>query len=397
MTSKSLAAELFLSYEEYRLDHLRPSNCRHPEIVGELGTLVRGSAGMLTMRELGRSVEGRSINMVSCGHGPINILLWSQMHGDESTATLALMDGFQFLVREHKRKTWVDGMLAGIAIHAIVMLNPDGADRVQRHTAVGIDMNRDARVLATPEARVLREAQQRLQPTFGFNLHDQTLSSVGSTPKVAVLALLAPALDGNKSLAAGRVRAMRIGACIVRSLGQFVDGHISTYDDSFEPRAFGDSMQMWGTSTLLIESGHWPGDPEKLFVRKLNYVAILTSLGAIANGSYQDVELDHYTGLVANGKNMFDYIIRGVLLAHVTGWTHQVDVGLSVDPAINRGLTTRGNSTLVTVKEVGDLSAHGALATLDANGRTLSSNALAIDKVLSLVELLDQLQLPAPA
>ena len=397
MIPKSLAAELFLSYEEYRLDHLRPSNCRYPEIVDELGTLVRESDGMLTMREIGRSVEGRSINMVSCGHGPTHILLWSQMHGDESTATLALMDGFQFLIREHKQKPWLDEMLAGITIHTIVMLNPDGAERVQRHTAVGIDMNRDARVLATPEARVLREAQQRLQPAFGFNLHDQGLSSVGSTPRVAVLALLAPAMDAKKSLSAARVRAMRIGAYIVRSLGQFVDGHLSTYDDSFEPRAFGDSMQMWGTSTLLIESGHWPGDPEKLFVRKLNYVAILSSLGAIADGSYQDVELDHYAGLMTNGKNMFDYIIRSVLLAHVTGWTHQVDVGLSVDPAINRGVATRGNSPLVTVKEVGDLSTHGALTTLDANSRTLPSGALAIDKVLPLVELLDQLQLPTPA
>ena len=183
------------------------------------------------------------------------------------------------------------------------MLNPDGAERIQRHTAVQIDMNRDARGLVTPEARLLREAQRRLKPAYGFNLHDQGLSSVGVTPKVAALSLLAPALDEKRSTPPVSLRAMRISALITRALSQFIGGHIATYDDAYEPRAFGDGMQSWGTSTVLIESGHWPGDPDKLFVRKLNYIALLTAIRAIGNGSYQDTEMDWYRQLLPERQN----------------------------------------------------------------------------------------------
>src|SRR5512134_2236601 len=41
---------------------------------------------------VGRSGEGRPIRTVTFGRGPTRLLLWSQMHGDESSATMALAD-----------------------------------------------------------------------------------------------------------------------------------------------------------------------------------------------------------------------------------------------------------------------------------------------------------------
>ena len=41
------------------------------------------------------------------------------------------------------------------------------------------------------------------------------------------------------------------------------------YSDEFEPRAFGDNIQKWGTNTILIESGGIFGDEEKQYLRKL--------------------------------------------------------------------------------------------------------------------------------
>jgi len=391
MTPNALATHLFSTYEQYRLYYLRPSNCRYKEIATEVRELVDRSNNLLTLRELGKSIQGRSISLVSFGHGEKRILLWSQMHGDESTATLALMDIFNMLLEDQGKDAWISELLEQTTVSVIPMLNPDGAEHHQRHTAVMIDMNRDARELATPEAQILREIQRQIKPAFGFNLHDQGLSSVGTTPKVAALALLAPALDEKRSTPPVRLRAMRIGALITRTLSQFIGGHISTYDDAYEPRAFGDGMQSWGTSTLLIESGHWPGDPEKLFIRKLNYVALLTAIRAIGNGSYQDTEMDWYRQLLPNGKMIYDLILRGVELHNGPAqWSARVDIGLMYEPPHHK----RGDGEItVTLKEVGDLSLHGALENIDASGRRMSAAALAMDATVPLSELAERLQL----
>ena len=46
------------------------------------------------LKEIGKSVLGKPIYSYNIGSGPIKILLWSQMHGDESTTTKASFDCF---------------------------------------------------------------------------------------------------------------------------------------------------------------------------------------------------------------------------------------------------------------------------------------------------------------
>ena len=393
MTPNALATHLFSTYEKYRLFYLRPANCRHREIVAEMRDLVSRGNDLLSFGELGKSAEGRSIHQISFGRGEKKVLLWSQMHGDESTATLALMDILNMLVEDQGKESWVSEMLEQTSVYVIPMLNPDGAERIQRHTSVQIDMNRDARSLITPEARLLRDAQRRLRPAYGFNLHDQGLSSVGVTPKVAALSLLAPALDEKRSAPPVRLRAMRICALITRALSQFVGGHIATYDDANEPRAFGDSMQSWGTSTVLIESGHWPGDPDKLFIRKLNYIALLTAIRAIGNGSYQDTEMDWYRQLLPNGRMMYDLIIRGVELHDGSGgWSGRADIGLMYDPPPHKR-NEKEAAIAVRCAEIGDLRFHGALEELNASGRRLSAAHVPVDAVVPLARITDALQI----
>jgi hypothetical protein len=394
MTPATLAASLFTDYEEFRLDHLRATNCKHSAIIPELQEMVARSNGLMKIQELGRSMEARNINLVTCGRGEKRILLWSQMHGDETTATLALMDLFNFL-HHRRQEEWVREMLGTVTFYVIPMLNPDGAERVQRHTAVNIDMNRDARMQATPEACILKECQKKLAPAFGFNLHDQGVSSVGNSNAVTAISLLAPALDERRSTPPVRIRAMRLGAFVARILKQFADGRIATYDDTYEPRAFGDNMQSWGTSTLLIESGHWPQDPEKRVIRKLNYVALLSSLSAIGNGSYQDVELDHYSGLVPNGKMVYDIILRDVRLRHADGWSHPVDLGLLLEAGIGSPAVNPANprERRVILKEIGDLRDFGALETFEGHARPLASTSVKAEESYPLSDLLDLLQL----
>src|SRR5690606_21361939 len=118
------------------------------------------------------------------------------------------------------------------------MLNPDGAEIFVRHNAVGIDVNRDARLLNTPEGRTLKAVRDRFEPQFGFNLHDQNpRTRVCRSDRLAAISLLAPPPQGTGSTSPGWERAARVAAVIRTAIEPLVGGHISKYDDSFNPRA----------------------------------------------------------------------------------------------------------------------------------------------------------------
>src|SRR5680860_638142 len=122
------------------------------------------------------SLEGRPIYLAQYGHGKTPILFWSQMHGDESTATMALLDLFNYLDSDHPGdQAFLEMIRDRFTLYFIPMLNPDGAALFQRRNAAHIDLNRDALHLSNPESRLLKNVRDSLNPAFGFNLHDQSI------------------------------------------------------------------------------------------------------------------------------------------------------------------------------------------------------------------------------
>ena len=49
---------------------------------------------------IGYSVNNLPIHAIDIGNGKTKILLWSQMHGNESTTTKAILDFFNFILKE---------------------------------------------------------------------------------------------------------------------------------------------------------------------------------------------------------------------------------------------------------------------------------------------------------
>ncbi len=324
-----------------------------------LSAIVGKKRGQIIMTTAGESFQKRPIRMLTAGSGPVAVLLWSQMHGDESTATMAICDILRYLTAAAGDDV-AQTILAGTKLFFVPMLNPDGAAVFQRRTAQGIDMNRDARLLRTPEAALLRRLQQDIRPSFGFNLHDQELSTVGLTRDITALALLAPAHDASRGDNDVRVRAKQIGSVFINAAERIVPERIAKYDDSFEPRAFGDSMQAWGTSTLLVESGHVAADHEKDVPRKLNFMGILAALYSIATGEYSSVDIRRYESLPFNGKRAYDMIVRNVLLEYGNSETTMVDLGISSQ------VDTHAEPPPKLV-DIGDLSTFAGLSEIDAN------------------------------
>ena len=329
-----------------------------PETWWSLVTPLLGET--LTVEQIGESAEGRPLRMLSFGSGSTTILLWSQMHGDESTASMALAD-LVSLFSESENHPVARAIARGATVHMIPILNPDGAARFTRRNAQGVDINRDARRLQTPEGRALKSAVDRLSPDFGFNLHDQSAAvrMEGSDRGVAI-ALLAPAFNEARDVDDKRRRAMQVASLLIDAMEPMVGDHIAKYDDTFNPRAFGDLVGAWGASTVLIESGAWPDDPQKQHLRATNFAGLVAALDGIASGRYAEFDPMAYEALSYNGRRLPDLLVRGATVA--APGLPQLRADLLVE--YDRPLLRQGG----TISDIGDLDGVEAQDTLDVSG-----------------------------
>jgi hypothetical protein len=344
--------------ERYRVSAITARRFTHNEFWSAVEPSVKSST--LRVEPIGESLLGRPIRSVTFGQGPTRVLLWSQMHGDEATATMALADIFRFFV-EATDDPLRERLRRSLTLLFIPMLNPDGAELFQRENAVGIDVNRDARRQVTPEAQALKKVQESLRPQFGFNLHDQNARTrVGRRGVQSGIALLAPAYDSTLSYNDVRSRARLVAASLATMFAHEIPGRVAKYDDAFNPRAFGDLMQQWGTSTVLIESGALPDDPQKQRLRALNVAAILGALDAIATGSYESAAPQEYESLPFNQGGAFDVLVMGGQLVLPGKAPMLVDLAINFEDAVAR----QGGR----VRDSGDLSDAIAIDTVNASG-----------------------------
>lgn len=321
--------------------------------------------------EIGKSVQGRAIQQIKIGAGPKNILLWSQMHGDEATATMAIFDIFNFFAKKNEFEQEKNEILKQCTLYFVPMLNPDGAQVFERRNALGIDLNRDALRLQSPEAILLKKLQNELKPFFGFNLHDQSLRyAVGNTGKQTTIAFLATAYNDAREVNEVRKRSMQLIVSMNRILQNFIPEQVARFSDEFEPRAFGDNIQKWGTSLVLIESGGYKNDTEKQFIRKLNYVTIVASLHAIATGNYESENIAEYSVIPENNRVLFDLLIRNAN-AVIEGRKVKIDIGINKEEVAAKNV--QKFNMKATIEDLGDLSTFYGIEEIEAEGLDLIS------------------------
>jgi tetratricopeptide (TPR) repeat protein len=353
------------------LEHLplpAPPLVDHDEVVKRLKAL---SPELFAVEQVGESVEGRSINLVTAGRGRMKVLLWSQMHGDEPTATSALFDIFEYL-RRHRGEPLAGRILDNLTLYVLPMLNPDGAERFQRRNAQGIDINRDALLLQTPEGRILKGVRDRFAPAIGFNLHNQNWrTSVGQPPQPASISLLSVAFDEARTENAGRRLTKQTCAIIREAIEPLASGRIGRYDDEFEVRAFGDNVTLWGTPVVLIETGAWPGpSPETALVR-LNFVAILSALEALATGRVREADPARYESLPENESRVFAVLVKGASILPGTGVAPFTgDIGIVSSRRVRETDGRRQLSIPLRIEDLGDLRVFAGLEEIDAAGLT---------------------------
>ncbi len=291
----------------------------------------------------------------------MRVFLWSQMHGDEPTATSALMDMFAVL-QNNRDKEWVKLIENKLTIRAVPMLNPDGAEVYQRRSSQGIDINRDARGLVTPEARLLKSLRDSWEPEIGFNLHNQqALTTAGKTSKQAAISFLVVFGDEAKTLTTGLERNRRIVVAMNQALSNFIPGHIGRYGDDWTPTAFGDNFSSWGTPVILIETGAIYGKDEMFLVR-MNFIAFLTAMKLLADGSYSRFDPNEYE-LIPNNTSgrIVNFVFRNATVIDRVKPQNLLiaDIGL---------VTERRRAEMAqptTIRQIGDLSAINGLEEYD--------------------------------
>ena len=380
---KQLAWDLYRSYENFKEKNLTNRRFKHSDIVPLIERLKNNK--IFKVDKVGKSVEGRDIYLISLGSGKTKVFLWSQMHGDESTATAALFDMFNFFSDDSAFPELKKLILSNLSIFIIPMVNPDGAELFQRRNIFEIDLNRDVLGQQTPEAKILKEVFDSLKADFGFNLHDQGRDySAGNSINPASISFLAPSPDYDKSLTPPREKAMKLIGNMVAVLNEFIPGHIAKYSDDYEPRAFGDNFTKWGTATVLLESGGWRGDREKPFLRKINYIAMLSALNSIASGGYANTDLSVYDSIPQNEKFMMDLILRNLKITR-GNTDYVVDIGINFEEINING--AKDFYLKAEIEDVGDLSVFAGYQEFDLSGYTVEPGKTKPEPYHSLDEL----------
>ena len=208
----------------------------HAEAFGFLDALARRS-GHLSIQTVGRSQQGRAM-AVAVLAGPRGfdatlptVLLLAQQHGNEPAGGEAALVLVQRLATERS------ALLNHVNVVVMPRANPDAAERFERESANGIDVNRDHLLLRTPEAQAITAAVLRYGPQVVLDLHEFTVAGRWVSKFGAVMradALLQAATVGNLSpaLTAAQGRYMAAARNAVEAAGHRVDDYHTTSSDA---------------------------------------------------------------------------------------------------------------------------------------------------------------------
>ncbi len=364
------------SYTKYHVGQIVTNRFTHISFLNALGAFE--SNEQLSFSTVGFSEEGRAINSITFGAGKTKVLLWSQMHGNESTATRAILDILHFLTADDEFNSLREEIAKNLTLQFVPMLNPDGTERFQRRTATEIDMNRDAVALQSPEGKLLNKIVLDFNPEIAFNLHDQRrFYNVKNTGVPSSMSFLAPAHNQEREVNTVRKKAMQLIAGMNKLLQSYIPKGVGLYDDTYSHRSFGDAIQAQKVSTILVESGRLPNDMEKEGIRKLNFTALLTAFEMIARNSFKDYSVNDYASIPAIDTKLFDVLIKNI---KVNGKPNSiVDIGVNRTEYLveHPGFYAKG-----VIGDIGDLSTFYGFETVNAKGLTaVAGKSITIDSL----------------
>ena len=257
----------------------------------------------------GFSEMGVEIPLVTLGKGAKKVLIWSQMHGNESTTTKALFDFFKYISVNNQQTAQ---LLSQYSFYVLPILNPDGAALYTRENANNIDLNRDAEDISQSESRVLRSIFDSLQPHLCLNMHDQRSIFGIDGPKPATLSFLAPSADALKTITPAREIAMELIVKMKNYIQAYHHDQIGRFDDTFNQNCVGDSFTSSGSPTILFEAGHYPNDYSREQSRSFVFYALIALFDLDTASQNNSLDYKEYFTIPENQKIYKDVVLYNV-------------------------------------------------------------------------------------
>jgi hypothetical protein len=319
--------------------------------------------------QIAKSTFGKPIYKSTIGLGETKILIWSQMHGNESTGTRAMLDVLNIL---QLNIPFIHTIKNSLQIDVIPLLNPDGAEVYSRRHPTGIDPNRDFLACSLTETRLLIEQVKAGGYKMLFNLHDQRTIFGAYKNQPATLSFLSPSENMERTVSENRKKSMGTIVYMNEWLQKLIPHKIGRYTDEFYPTATGDNFSKMGFPCVLFEAGHFFDDYNRDLTRKYNAIAILLGLYFLATEINWNKNSEKYFSIPENHSNFFDVIYRNVV---IKGLENPTDIGVLFVEKFDS--ENRKINFVAEIQEVGDLSYKVGYQEFDANGRefTLSENS----------------------
>ncbi|MHA3046099.1 M14 family zinc carboxypeptidase [Riemerella anatipestifer] len=319
------------------------------------------------LEQIGTSPMGRPIYMMSIGKGKTKVVAWSQMHGNESTATLAMLDLLESLEYD---PALAEELWQEIKLDFIWMLNPDGSAVWTRRNALDIDINRDFVKESSLEMRLLKEIVLNGDYHYALNLHDQRTIFTTDAVHPATLSFLAPSENIEREVTENRKKSMAVIAEIFSKLSLEIPNQIGRYSDEFYPTSTGDNFMKEGIPTVLFEGGHFFDDYTRANTREYYTKALYYALRAMADLKGETSEYEKYFEIPENRETHYDVIYRNVKLN--TNFPCVLDVAVQYKEVYNEG--DEEISFVPYVVEVGDCSRKKGWKEIDCTGKRFVSD-----------------------
>ena len=289
----------------------------YDEMVAELKSQDAQQSAM-ELEVIGTSVKGRDLYLAKYLTDPSNptILYLTQQHGNEQLTTEGALEFIK-----HLGSSKTKGVLDGVNILILPMLNPDGAmgdvnfslddyiaaggRHLTRYNANKVDLNRDHVTKVEPETRALHQnVMSKYGIDYMIDLHHQGTGNErdGELVSGSILYPTTPnveadVLDGSKKL----------GAVVFDAVDSTGWGHLGKYvGGSAETISRNGIAVEYGISTLLFEmrgmSDHYNegsvlGQKSNGYLIKQTVVTLDATARAISDGSIETADTSFWDSL----------------------------------------------------------------------------------------------------